>query len=107
MEEIAQPASTAALVGVVLALVKLVEKQVSKRNGGAIDTRLSLLEGKAEDLQEDLKSLITKTSEFHKQFCEFREDVRLQWKAEETRKETIRELSDARNARTKNRLEDH
>ena len=92
MEDLLQPGATAGLVGVVMALIKLIEKQVAKRNGGTSYTRIVLLENEVSDLRADLKILIEKTNEFHRQFCEFREDVRLQWKADETRKETIREL---------------
>ena len=41
MEELTQPAGTAALVGVVMALIKLVEKQMAKKNGGTVYTRIS------------------------------------------------------------------
>ena len=85
------------MVGVVMALIKLIEKQIATRNGGTAYTRIALLENEVSDLRADLKMLIEKTNEFHKQFCEFREDVRLQWKAEETRKETIRELRSSQN----------
>jgi len=105
MEELAQPAGTAALVGVVMALIKVVEKQLAKKNGGTSYTRIVLLENEVSDLKADLKMLIEKTNEFHKQFCEFREDVRLQWKAEETRKETIRELRRSQNGNGQTGLE--
>tara|TARA_R110000824_G_scaffold6333_1_gene29412 strand:+ start:63 stop:383 length:321 start_codon:yes stop_codon:yes gene_type:complete len=106
MEELIQPGATAGMVGVVMALIKLIEKQVAKRNGGTAYTRIALLENEVSDLRADLKMLIEKTNEFHKQFCEFREDVRLQWKAEETRKETIRELRSSQNG-TKAGMEDY
>jgi hypothetical protein len=97
MEELVQPGATAGLVGVVMALVKLIEKQIAKKNGGTAYTRIALLENEVGDLKTDLKTLIDKTQEFHREFCEHREDVRLQWKAEETRKETIRELRSVQN----------
>tara|TARA_R110000824_G_scaffold55027_2_gene151591 strand:+ start:775 stop:1101 length:327 start_codon:yes stop_codon:yes gene_type:complete len=108
MEDLLQPGATAGLVGVVMALIKLIEKQVAKRNGGTSYTRIVLLENEVSDLRADLKILIEKTNEFHRQFCEFREDVRLQWKADETRKETIRELRSVGNGNDKKAgLEDY
>ena len=105
MEELVQPGATAGLVGVVMALVKLIEKQIAKRNGGTAYTRIALLENEVADLRTDLKMLIDKTQEFHRQFCEHREDVRIQWKADEVRKQTIREMRSSQNG-TEARMED-
>tara|TARA_Y100000004_G_C8913750_1_gene412115 strand:- start:535 stop:855 length:321 start_codon:yes stop_codon:yes gene_type:complete len=105
MEELVQPGATAGLVGVVMALVKLIEKQIAKRNGGTAYTRIALLENEVADLRADLKMLIDKTQEFHRQFCEHREDVRIQWKADEVRKQTIREMRSSKNG-TEARMED-
>ena len=88
-----------------MALVKLIEKQIAKRNGGTAYTRIALLENEVADLRADLKMLIDKTQEFHRQFCEHREDVRIQWKADEVRKQTIREMRSSQNG-TETRVED-
>ena len=93
MEEIAQPVGTAALVAIIMKLLDVVKAQKAKKNGGDVYTRISLLENEVSDLREDLKTLLEKTNKFHREFCEFREAVRLNWKEEETRRSVLREVS--------------
>ena len=69
-------ATTAALVGVVLALVKLIEKGVQGKNGNSIEYRLGLLENQIQELR-------TKLNDFQRGFFEFREEERIKWAREE------------------------
>ncbi len=92
MEELTQPAGTAALVGVVMALIKLVEKQMAKKNGGTVYTRISLLELQVKELQDNVEDLSDKTSDFHREFCEFREEVRINWTKQTAREEALKEI---------------
>ena len=65
-------ATTAALVGVVLALVKLVEKGMQKANGGSVEYRLAALEDQIQELRAKLQ-------DFQRAFYEFREESRIRW----------------------------
>jgi len=73
-------ATTAALVGVVLALVKLIEKGVQGRNGNSIEYRLGLLENQIQEMR-------TKLQDFQKAFFEFREEARIKWARQEEKDE--------------------
>ena len=73
-------AITAALVGVVMALVKLVEKGMQGRNGGSIEYRLGLLENQIQEMR-------TKLQDFQKAFFEFREEARIKWARQEEKDE--------------------
>jgi hypothetical protein len=65
-------AFTAALVGVVLALIKVVEKGFQKANGGSVEYRLAALESQIESMQGKLQ-------DFQRAFYEFREETRIRW----------------------------
>jgi len=65
-------AATAALVGVVMALIKVIEKFMQKANGGSVEYRLSLLENEIKEMQSKLQ-------DFQKAFYEFREESRIRW----------------------------
>lgn len=69
-------ATTAALVGVVLALVKLVEKGMQGRNGNSIEYRLGLLETQIQEMRAKLQ-------DFQRAFFEFREEARIKWARQE------------------------
>ena len=66
--------TTAALVGVVMALIKLVEKGLQKANGGSVEYRLQGLE-KATEKRMD--ALTAKVQDFSRGFFEFREEQRI------------------------------
>ena len=66
--------TTAALVGVVMALIKLVEKGLQKANGGSVEYRLQCLE-KATEKRMD--AVTTKLQDFSRAFFEFREEQRI------------------------------
>ena len=92
MEELAQPVGTAALVGVVMALIDVIKKQMAKKNGGTVYNRINILEHKVQEMQEDVDELKTKLHAFHREFCEFREDVRIYWTRQDTREQVMREI---------------
>ena len=73
-------ATTAALVGVVLALVKLVEKGMQGRNGNSIEYRLGLLENQIQEMR-------TKLQDFQRAFFEFMEEARIKWARQEEKDE--------------------
>ena len=73
-------ATTAALDGVVLALVKLVEKGMQGRNGNSIEYRLGLLENQIQEMR-------TKLQDFQRAFFEFREEARIKWARQEEKDE--------------------
>ena len=73
-------AITAALVGVVMALVKLVEKGMQGRNGGSIEYRLGLLENQIQEMRAKLQ-------DFQRGFFEFREEARIKWARQEEKDE--------------------
>ena len=66
------PTLTAALVGIIIACFKLVEKLVSKANGGGAEYRLNMVEERLEKLEEKLHA-------FQTAFYEFREETRIRW----------------------------
>ncbi len=69
-------ATTAALVGVVMALIKVVEKGFQRANGGSIEYRLAALE-------DEIKEMRGKLQDFQRAFYEFREESRIRWAREE------------------------
>tara|TARA_R100000656_G_scaffold107341_1_gene79477 strand:+ start:34 stop:267 length:234 start_codon:yes stop_codon:yes gene_type:complete len=73
-------ATTAALVGVVLALVKLIEKGVQGKQGNSIEYRLGLLENQIQEMRAKLQ-------DFQKAFFEFREEARIKWARQEEKDE--------------------
>ena len=66
--------TTAALVGVVMALIKLVEKGLQKANGGSVEYRLRVLEQSSEKRMDQLTA---KIQDFSRAFFEFREEQRI------------------------------
>ncbi len=73
-------ATTAALIGVVYALVKLVEKGLQGRNGGSIEYRLGLLENQIQEMREKL-------ADFSRCFYEFREEYRIESSVQKAKEE--------------------
>ena len=65
-------AFTAGLVGVIMALIKMIEKGFQKANGGSVEYRLALLEGEIKEMQ-------AKLHDFQRAFYEFREESRIRW----------------------------
>jgi len=73
-------AATAALVGVVMALIKLVEKGFQSKNGNSIEYRLGLLEKQIQEMRDKLQ-------DFQRGFFEFREEARIKWAVQEEKDE--------------------
>ena len=73
-------AATAALVGVVMALIKLVEKGFQGKNGNSIEYRLGLLENQMQEMRDKLQ-------DFQRGFFEFREEARIKWAVQEEKDE--------------------
>jgi hypothetical protein len=69
-------ATTAALIGLLYALTKFVEKGIQRSNGGSVEYRLAALETQIEALQNKLQ-------DFQRAFYEFREESRI-WRATRT-----------------------
>jgi len=65
-------ALTAGLVGIVMALIKTVEKLMQKANGGSVEYRLTMLENEIKEMQAKLQ-------DFQRAFYEFREESRIRW----------------------------
>jgi|2_EtaG_2_1085320.scaffolds.fasta_scaffold74455_2 hypothetical protein len=65
-------AATAALVGVVLALVEVVKKLTGKGANGVGDYKQKVLEDKIDQMQESIDTLKTA-------FYGFREEARIRW----------------------------
>ena len=65
-------ATTAALEGVAMALIKVIEKGFQKANGGSVEYRLALLESEIKEMQ-------SKLHDFQRAFYEFREESRIRW----------------------------
>jgi hypothetical protein len=66
-------ATTAALIGLLYALTKFVEKGIQRSNGGSVEYRLAALESQIETMQQTVK-------DFQRAFYEFREESRI-WRA--------------------------
>ncbi len=69
-------ALTAGLVGIVMALIKTVEKLMQKANGGSVEYRLTMLENEIKEMQAKLQ-------DFQRAFYEFREEARIKWARQE------------------------
>ena len=72
--------TTAALIGVMMALVKLVEKGMQKSSGGSIEYRLGLLETQIIEMREKL-------ADFSRCFYEFREEYRIRVSVQQAKEE--------------------
>ncbi|MAH50503.1 hypothetical protein CMI37_32070 [Candidatus Pacearchaeota archaeon] len=86
---------------VIITLLRMLEKRHEKReaarNGGDIYTRIVLLENKVVGLTDEVNDVMTKLHTFHRDLCEWREDMRLHFARveakEEARKEILREAA--------------
>ena len=85
--------SNGLLFAVILAAFKLVESQKAKRNGGTLEARLIILENKMTDCGEKVKRMQLDLHSFNGEFRQFREEVLLMLAKQQTREETLREIS--------------
>ena len=69
-------AITAALVGCIIACVKLVEKSIAGKNGGSVEHRLSALENEISELK-------TKLHDFTRAFFEHKQATVIRWARED------------------------
>jgi len=69
-------AATAALVGIVLALVEMVKKLVNKNDPAGTNRNV---EYKMEILDGQMRGLLEKFDDLQKSFYEFREETRIRW----------------------------
>ena len=88
MEGLEQGGVTAVLVGLVLALSKV----VTKKTGSNIDAEMAVIKAQMESLHEAAEETKEATEKLCESFQEFREEVRLQWQRDRVREETIREI---------------
>jgi len=65
-------ALTAAFVALAMGLFKLVEKLISRANGGGAEYRLNKVEERLEKLEKKIHS-------FQSAFYDFREETRIRW----------------------------
>tara|TARA_R100000655_G_scaffold25004_1_gene50803 strand:+ start:950 stop:1246 length:297 start_codon:yes stop_codon:yes gene_type:complete len=89
---IVEMGSTGALVAVVLAAFKALESRNAKRNGGTVYTRVVLLEEKVKELTDEAESLRKKLHDFHKEWCEWREEMRVSMAVREAKRQLREEL---------------
>ena len=92
MDGLEQGGLTAALVAMVLAVTRLVQGQMSKRNGGGIVTKIALLESQIVDLRDDVADVKSSTDQTNSQLVELREEMRLNWQRVQVREQVLREI---------------
>ena len=88
MEGLEQGGFTAVLVGLVLALSKV----ITKKTGSSLDAEVAVIKAQMEALQESADDTKEATEKLCESFQGFREEVRLQWQRDRVREETIREI---------------
>ena len=64
-----------------------------KNNGGSTYSRITILENKVGELQEEVAHVNEKLVKTHRDLCEFREEFRIYLTKLETREEMRREMS--------------
>jgi peptidoglycan hydrolase CwlO-like protein len=88
MEGLEQGGVTAVLVGLVLALSKV----ITKKAGTNLETEIAVIKAQVEALQESADDTKESTDKLCDMFQGFREEVRLQWERDKVREATIREI---------------
>jgi len=84
--------SNGLVFAIVLAAFKAIELKKAKQNGGTVYSRITILENRVKDLGDGVNEIQTELHQFHVQFCEFREEVRLTWARQQAREETLKEV---------------
>ena len=96
IENMEQIGATGVLAAVCFALLDLLKNHVkeikAKKNGGTTYTRLALIEESQKDMEEAMKEHQRKLSLFHRDFCEFREEVRVNIAEQRVRTATLKEM---------------
>ena len=88
-----QSGGTAGLIAAIWGVAKAIQSHKEKNNGGSTYTRITILENKVSELQEELKAANDKLVKTHRDVCEFREEFRIFLTRQETREEMRREMS--------------
>ena len=85
--------STGALVAIILTAFKAIEVRSSKKSGGSLHIRVSALEVELTNNTAKLSKCEERLESFHRDFREFREEVRLSWARQQAREEVIKEVT--------------
>jgi len=93
VEPLLEFGSNGLILAIVLAGYKAIETVKAKKNGGTVYTRITILENRVKDLGDEMNTIQTELHTFHREFCEFREEVRLTWARQKAREETLKEVS--------------
>ncbi len=88
-----QSGGTAGLIGALYAVVHAIKSHKEKNNGGSTYSRITILENKVGELQEELTTANEKLVKTHRDLCEFREEFRIFLTRQETREEMRREMA--------------
>ena len=88
-----QSGGTAGLIAAIWGVVAAIKQHKEKNNGGSTYTRITILENKVGELQEEITQINDKLVKTHRDLCEFREEFRIFLTRQETREEMRREMS--------------
>ena len=84
-----QSGGTAGLIAAIWGVAAAIKQHKEKNNGGSTYTRITILENKVSELQEELKAANEKLVKTHRDVCEFREEFRIFLTRQETREEMV------------------
>jgi len=87
-----QSGGTAGLIAAIWGVAAAIKQHKEKNNGGSTYTRITILENKVGELQEELTQANDKLVKCHRDLCEFREEFRIFLTRSETREEMRREM---------------
>ena len=68
-----QSGGTAGLIAAIWGVAAAIKTHKEKNNGGSTYSRITILENKVSELQEELKAVQEKLVKTHRDVCEFRE----------------------------------
>ena len=72
-----QSGGTAGLIAAIWGVAAAIKTHKQKNNGGSTYSRITILENKVSELQEELKAVQEKLVKTHRDVCEFREEFRI------------------------------
>ena len=87
-----QSGGTAGLIAAIWGVAAAIKQHKEKNNGGSTYTRITILENRVGELQEELTQANDKLVKCHRDLCEFREEFRIFLTRSETREEMRREM---------------
>ena len=88
-----QSGGTAGLIAAIWGGAAAIKTHKEKNNGGSTYSRITILENKVGELQEELTQANDKLVKCHRDLCEFREEFRIFLGRYETREEMRREMA--------------